>query len=404
MRDLARRRASNERPSAIGGSWGEIAVHIALLIFLIILPVAAVHSLKNSLGDHYLLLVSYLKTSTMNPNRLETFDHSAYDGVAVTLTGTNPYDAGPPSSVEEISARIVEGKRSTNKDLWPWVYFTRMVGRDPGFNTSYGRDPYFFRIHGADLENAAGAQDDFVKIWGNSLRAARENHTPGIVVDLEFYMNYKAYDPSILAQQMGKDPKTAIELLKKVGARLADAAEKEYPGAVLWFLFTDLGQAATFQANGTSYYPSPAYLVMGLLDQIRAQSYSVKVISGGEVGLAYCSLSVSDLHRKIVQRARDFAPHLQKYGPSLELGGTMILWSDKQSKTDFITEGACGKSEAATVEDLEPYLELLLKSYRYNWIYGVYSAGYDPFHPRSAPRFDAVISRAKKSTGFEKSY
>jgi hypothetical protein len=55
--------------------------------------------------------------------------------------------------------------------------------------------------------------------------------------------------------------------------------------------------------------------------------------------------------------------------------------------------GPCDKSDAANVEELQPYLELLLKTYRYNWIYATYYAGYDPFHP-SALRFDAMIRKA----------
>jgi len=350
---------------------------------------------RTSLGDHYLLLVSYLKPSTMNQARLSMFDSSAYDGVAVAFIG--PYDDTPPPSAEEITAKMAEAGKWTKKDLWPWVYVNRMVGRDPGFNTSYGRTPYFSKIRGADLEDATGAQGDFVKIWQNSLHAAKSKGVPGIVVDLEFYMNYKAYDPTVLAQQMGRDPKTTIELLKRLGARLADTAAKEYSDAVLWLLFTDLGQAGTIQSNGTSYYPSPAYVAMGLLDQIKSNHYSLKVISGGEVGLGYCSRSLSHLQRKIKQRAVDFAKQLQKYSANLELGGTIILWSDRRDKTDFVNEGDCAKSDADTVEQLQPYLEILLRSYRYNWVYGTYNSGYDPFHPRSAPRFDAVIGRARKN-------
>ena len=115
---------------------------------------------SKSLGDHYLLLVSYMRMATMNSDRLTLFDRSPYDGVAVAFSG--PYDAGTPISAQEITKQIVAAKQSTKKDLWPWVYLNRMIGRDPGFNTTYGRDPYFFKIHGADLENTTGAQDDFV--------------------------------------------------------------------------------------------------------------------------------------------------------------------------------------------------------------------------------------------------
>jgi hypothetical protein len=293
-----------------------------------------------------------------------------------------------------MATKILAAKNVTKKDLWPWVYVNRMVGRDPDSDSRYDRDPYFYRTRGADLENRTGAQDDFVHIWENSLRAARDAHSPGIVVDLEFYSNYKAYDPFVLAKQAGKSPSETMDLLRKLGARLADTAAKQYPSAVLWFFFTDIGQYGIPVVDGVKYYPSPAYIVFGLLEQIRAKGYAFRVIDGGEVGLEYCSLSIDQLQSKIKNRAKDFASHLERYKGNLELAGTMILWKDRESKTEFMTEGPCAKSDAATVEDLRPYLELLLKSYRYNWIYATYYAGYDPFHPRSAPRFDAMIRKA----------
>jgi len=47
------------------------------------------------------------------------------------------------------------------------------------------------------------------------------------------------------------------------------------------------------------------------------------------------------------------------------------------------------------VEDLEPYLELLFSSYRFNWIYASGDGNYLPFSPESAIRFDRVISKAR---------
>jgi hypothetical protein len=40
-------------------------------------------------------------------------------------------------------------------------------------------------------------------------------------------------------------------------------------------------------------------------------------------------------------------------------------------------------------------MELLFRSYRYNWIYGSINGGYYAFQPAVAPRFDAAIARAK---------
>jgi hypothetical protein len=113
------------------------------------------------------------------------------------------------------------------------------------------------------------------------------------------------------------------------------------------------------------------------------------------VGLGYCHNSVDDLHQSIEKLATDLAPILQKYDGILELAGTMTLWSDRSAKRSWVANGACGTSSAATVEDLEPYMELLFRSYRYNWIYGSPNGGYLAFQPDIAPRFDAAISRAQ---------
>jgi len=113
------------------------------------------------------------------------------------------------------------------------------------------------------------------------------------------------------------------------------------------------------------------------------------------VGLGYCHTSVEDLREAVEKRAEVFAPLLQKYSGILELAGTMTLWSDKAAKKNWVAQGACGASTAETVEDLVPYMELLFRSYRYNWIYGSPNGGYLAFQLTSAPRFDAAISKAK---------
>jgi hypothetical protein len=337
------------------------------------------------------MLVASLRSSTLTPEHLTLFDKSPYDGAAMSFV--LPYETAVPPTVAEMTAQMKQAKKWTKKDLWPWVYVNRMLGRDPASDSSYGREPYFNRTSGMDLENSTHARDDFLRIWTNSLQVAKQAHSPGMVVDLEFYLNHQAYDPFVLAKQIGKSPQETIELLRKLGVLLADAAAKEYSDAVLWFLFTDLGQYGATVVDGVKYYPSPAYVVLGLMDQIRSQRYALRVIDGGEVGLEYCSLSLGQLQMKIQNRAKDFATHLEKYSASLDLAGTMILWKDRQSKLEFMKVGPCDKSDAANVEELQPYLGLLLKTYRYNWIYATYYAGYDPFHP-SASRFDAMIRKA----------
>jgi hypothetical protein len=368
-------------------------VAICLLAMPIAAEQAGTGAKQRTPPEDYLMLVAGNRANTLTPEQVTLFAQSPYDGLAVRFL--TQYDTTPPPTVEEMTARLQELKKTNGKDYWPWVFLNRMAGRDAGFDSSYGRDPYFARTNGLDLEDKSGAERDFLQIWRNSMRAARLAGMPGLVADFELYLNYKAYEPALLAKQIGKPVDETLQLLNRLGIQLADAAAQEYPDGTIWFLFTDLGQLGWKTEGTVKYYPTPAYIVLGLLEEIRLKNYGLHLISGGEVGLEYCSFNLEHLKRKIDGRARDFAPHLQRYPGILELAGTMILWPDRKSKTDFMAEGGCGKSEAATVEEQEPYLELLFSAYRHNWVYGTHNSGYDPFNPATASRFNGAILRAR---------
>jgi hypothetical protein len=348
------------------------------------------------LGSRYLMLVTSVKADTLTADRIAQFDRSNYDGVAVAFL--NAYDTSTIPSAGEMRTAIAAWKTISQKQFWPWVFFNRMVGPDPAGNNPHAQEPYFKRIKGVDLQNETGAMQDFVQYWRNALAAAKDSSSPGIVIDLEFYLDHSAYDPTVLARRMGKTPQETMALLRQLGARLADIAASEYPNATLWFLFTDLGGARFKVVDNQEYYPSPAYLVMGLLDRIKQDHLPLTVISGGEVGLGYCHTSLDQMQMKIRNRAAAFESDLQQYRGILQLGGTITLWNQPSGKSSWIAEGFCGRSPAATAEDLQPYLELLFHTYRYNWIYASGNGSYYAFSAESAPRFDRVISKAKQQT------
>jgi hypothetical protein len=296
-----------------------------------------------------------------------------------------------------MDAKIAEWKKATRKDIWPWVYINRMIGVDPASTNSYTKDPYFHRFRGADLDGKAGAQRDFLQNWQNSLRAARDSNVPGVVFDFEFYNYYKEYDISELARETGTTPQAAATLLRQLGARMADIAAEQYPKATLWFLVTGFTHAGYKTIGGEPYYPSPTYVAMGLLDEILAHHLDLKVLSGGEGSLAYCHDSLEQFRGAIQDRATKFQPQFQKYQGVLELAGTMTLYTDRSQMTDWVKKD-CSSSAAANLEDLQPYLELLLKSYRYNWIYGSNDGGYNAYGPQIAGRFDSLIRKAQAQT------
>jgi len=350
------------------------------------------------LGDHYLMLVNTATASSINKAQFAQFNRSHYDGLAVSFSPS--YDVSAPPPAKQIETQLADWKTVTKKDIWPWVFLNRMIGASDSENNSYAQNAYFRRIQGADLDGKEGAQSDFLLNWGNALRAAKDLHVPGIVCDLEFYNNYKEYDPRELAKSARESTEQAIWHLRALGAQMADIAAEQYPDAVIWFLFTGFSNAGYTGASGEHYFLSSSYVVFGLLDEIQKRGLPLLVYSGGEVGLGgYCHPSLGQFRDQIYNRNVSFAPYLKRYSGSLELGGTMTLWSDRSAKQGWVAEGDCADCPAATVEDLQPYLELLLKSYKYNWVYGAGAAGYYAFDPHVAPRFDAMIAKAKANTG-----
>jgi len=345
------------------------------------------------LREHYLMLVNTAVAAQMDASKIAQFDHSPYDGLAVSFT--DAYDTSPALSAPLMQAQIAGWEKSTAKDIWPWVYLNRMVGANDVEANPYSKVPYFQMLQGLDLDGKAGAQNDFLENWRNALRLAKKTGVRGIVCDLEFYNNYKAYDVVELARMTSRSQRDVLILLRQVGARMADISSAEYPGASIWFLFTGFTRLEQSSTGARPYGLAATYIVEGLLDQIQRQHYPLRVLSGGEVGLGYCHVSVDDLRQAIEKRAAAFAPLLKKYNGTLELAGTMTLWSDRSAKKSWVANGACGASSAANVEDLIPYMELLFRTYRYNWLYGSPNGEYLAFQPASASRFDAAIVQAK---------
>jgi hypothetical protein len=341
---------------------------------------------------HYLLLVNTAVARLLTPADIAEFDRSPYNGLAVAFW--HAYDSSPAPAAADLEQSIADWKKLTKKDIWPWVYINRLIGVDETEINPYTKDPYFHRFQGADLDDKAGALSDFLQYWQNALRAAKTSGVPGIFCDLEYYNYHKEYDIGEMSRRTGKSPAELVSLLKGLGARMATKAATEYPDATLWFAFTGFGYPSFKTIDGQPYYPTPAYIAMGLLDEISAKHFQLKVISGGEGSLGYCHETLEQFRGVIVKRAGNFAPQLQKYGGALELGGTLTLWSDRSAKKGEMLEGACGNSTASTVEELEPYLELIAETYRYNFIYASGDGGYSAFKPEIARRFNAVIARA----------
>lgn len=346
--------------------------------------------------DHYLLLVNTAIAQFMNEDKLRQFDKSYYDGIAIAFL--HAYDTSTVPSVSDMDRQLKTWKKATSKDIWPWVYVNRMIGSNLAEKNHYADNPYFNAIKGADLDDAKGALTDFLAIWCNSLTAARDSNAPGVVLDLEFYNNYSEYGIGEMAAKTGKTAPEVARSLARIGARMVDSAAQVYPNATIWLLFTALTHPGYKKIDGISYYPSPAYISIGMLDEIAAKKLPLKVLGGGEGSIGYCHESLAEFQKAIVERQTLLAGDLRKYAGVLELGGTLTVWSDRKAKQGWLTEGICKACDADTIEDLKAYIELLLKTYRYNWLYVTSEGNYYPFSKTSAPRFDEVIRKAREAT------
>jgi hypothetical protein len=231
------------------------------------------------------MLVNTAMANQMDAQKMAQFDRSPYDGLAVSFAGA--YDTSPIVSLGPMQAQIANWKKSTTKESWPWVSLNRMIGANDEEGNPLSKVPYFERFQGLDLDGKAGAQNDFLENWRNALRLAKETGVPGIVCDLEFYNNYKAYDLAELAHMVSMPRADVVNALRRLGARMADISAAEYPGASIWFLFTGFTRPEYRVIDGQPYYLAATYIVEGLLDQIQQHRLPLRVVSGGEVGLGY---------------------------------------------------------------------------------------------------------------------
>ena len=329
----------------------------------------------------YLLLVSFYSGQINNfgIDKIKAINESPYNGVAVPLIGA--YDTGKYDEKDfEPAVKLI--KKESKKHTWPWVFFNRFIGYKEGERSlsPMAKTKYFQSIKGMDIYNESGALKDFENIWRMSLKIAKELRSPGIVIDPEAYNNYRNYQLSYLARQIHKPEEEIKKRLKEVGAELVEIAEKEYPEATLWFLFTGLG---------SPQYRTVTYIIQGMLERAKEKGSKLKFVSGGEL-MGYCYDSLDDLKETIKRRNESFSDIIATY-PNLYLGGTIAPWNDVKLKKGNFTKGKCGRSKLKTMEDFKPLIGQLLKSYGYVWIYAAKMVRYNPYSPDVSSTYNKTI-------------
>jgi hypothetical protein len=343
-----------------------------------------------SVERRYLLLVTFYGSES--PDRLARFDGTPYDGVAVRLVDAD--NTGTPPSFRQIQAMFAKLRQQTSKDLWPWVSINRMIGTE-GSNPQADK-PEFRRFKGLDLDGSSGTQREFLHLWRTALREARTTRVPGVVLDMEFYNDYAAYSIVNVARERRLSVDEVERQLHHFGDRMARIAGEEYSDAEIWTLnagFSSPNDSRSVTGNQSTR----DYLLRGLLDGARNRHLGLVLVDSGETSLGYCHPSANALHEAIRSRLKQYAPLLRAYRGSLQLGGTIALWRDAQSRLGWLREGDCAFTDVQKPEDFSTYLTLLFSNYRYVWVYAPVVGRYDPFDPLSSARIDAVLKQAKLS-------
>lgn len=346
-----------------------------------------------SLTLPYLLLVTFYtaELGDFGMDKMNAIVSSPYKGVAVPLIGA--YDTGKHTALD-FAPSVKRLKAGAHKDVWPWVFFNRFIGSKEGARSLSpdSGNAYFRAISGMDIYNEAGALGDFYSIWKTALQIAKETGSPGIVVDPEAYNNYETYKVSYISDETGIPEKEVKKRLAEIGRELARIADETYPDATLWFLFTGLGTPMrSLNPLADKEYRSVTYIVEGMLEYAKEKGSRLKIVSGGELSLGYCHLSLDDLKQNVKERYAGFKTALESY-PALKLGGTIAPWNDAKLKKGWTLGGPCGRSALKTAGDFGPLVAYLAKSYGYVWIYAASAVGYDPYNDTTALPYNKALS------------
>ena len=346
---------------------------------------------------------SYLKLITFytgpltdaTEEKFKVLNESAYAGVAIPLMGSYHTDPVPP--YESFASKAAMLRRTLKIDPWPWVVLNRFIGSQAdggGHASAHAKTPdYFRRVKALDLDNEAGNRADMMTLWRYAVRLARDWNSPGIMIDLEAYNNYRAYNTAWVAEQRGESIDTVIAKCERVGEDLARIIEEEYPQCVVWSLFSRLERSNHVAGREAPIFTTPSYITLGLLKYAKANRVPLKYICGGETTPGYCNKNVDALKHKIADRDRDVAEFLEQFPGHFFLGGTISPFHDYSIATSFIQRGYEG-SDFATIEDFQPMFQTLFDAYDYVWIYASSAARTLPYNAENNARYSRVLRAA----------
>jgi hypothetical protein len=339
----------------------------------------------------YLLLVTFYDLT--GAGRLSALNGSPFDGIAVPMV--DAYSSGPELPFEKVQSNFASLQRETRKQLWPWIFINRMVGAKDTHEERSASNSHESKA--LDLDDSIGARTAFLNIWRLALREAESSGTPGVVLDMELYSNAEANSVSLVAKQRSLAPDEVKKRLREIGYQMAGIASEEFPDAIVWTLVSGLSPDR-YVLNIAEQDSTCGYILLGLMDGIRERHSGMTVIDGGEDSLGYCHKSAVALGEDISERLRRFTPLLQDYANTLTLGGTIALWRDSASRSDWLLSGRCGSSDVNQPEEFTPYLRLLFQNYRFVWIYAPIDGHWDPLNSVESMPLNRTLLEAEAST------
>ena len=347
----------------------------------------------------YLSLITFY-TPYVTVGTAETMaviNDTPYAGVAPALAGA--YATDPVPEYETYAKQVAMLKATCKYDIWPWVFANRIIARmpdGPSHASSHAKNPeYFDRIKCLDLDDAAGACSDMLKFWRHAVRMAKELGSPGIVIDLEAYNNYRAYGVPYVAEKRGETNGQVARQCEAIGEDLAKIVEQEYPECIIWTLFSRL-KPTNVQADDYEgpIYPVPGHITIGFLRYCKEHNVPAKYLCGGEVEVGYYNRNVEALKKKIRARDANYRKPLEEFPDHFFLAGTISPYHDHQMLTSWIKKRAGDDPELKTIEDFEPMFKTLFDAYDWVWIYASSAAKTVPYNPENAKMYGEVLGAA----------
>ena len=348
----------------------------------------------------YLSLITFYTPhlAKQTPEGLQVLNDSAYAGVAIPLLGG--YNTEPVPTFDALKPQIELVRENLKIDPWPWVFSNRIIGKPPDSqshpSTAGSRPEYFARIKTLDLDNAAGARKDMMDEWRLAVRIAKAWRSPGIVIDLEAYNDYRAYEVKYVAEQRGETPAQVIAACEQIGADLAKIIEEEYPQCLVWSLFSRVDKDVQVRLPGYEgpVYPTPGHITLGFLKYCKAHKVPAKYLCGGETTVGYYNRNVAALKEKIRRRDEGLAGIFEQYPDHFFLAGTISPYHDHQILTDWIKKAAGDDPELKTIADFEPMFRTLFDAYDWVWIYASSAGKTEPYKPENGTMYSAALRRA----------